>query len=63
MILSFSVDEFIQVAKEKYGYNAEQVLVDLFFNEIFQPFYIISFTIFVLLLRFFPVVSFPVVLL
>ena len=63
MILSFSVDEFIQVAKEKYGYNAEQVLVDLFFNEIFQPFYIISFTIFVLLLRFFPVVLFPVVLL
>jgi hypothetical protein len=24
-VLSVSVDEFIQVAKEKYGYNAEQV--------------------------------------
>ena len=29
----FSVDEFIQVAKEKYGYNAEQALGMLFWHK------------------------------
>ena len=28
-----SVDEFIQVAKEKYGYNAEQALGMLFWHK------------------------------
>jgi hypothetical protein len=31
--LSLSVDEYIQVAKEKYGYNAEQALGMLFWHK------------------------------